>query len=280
METITAISEVTGSGTSKNGIESVGEYIQIIQKIFEIKYYDLNKNKEKILFRGEVAGFDEYCCPNVFRQSLNQHIDQQHNELKTYNRIKSYNHVDEKTTYLNVAIEAQHGGLISRLLDLTENALIALMFSLVDGQGDLDKENENKPGYVYVFKASELLDSSDKATYENFEKMIMFSGENHFKYREHYFIGYASINDRIRQQQGYFLLLRSYSLKIINNVSKIRIKIAAEKKANIYKELDEYFGINRHYIYPEITNLSGVVKDEIGRFSTFSDQDYIERLNE
>lgn len=42
----------------------------------------------------------------------------------------SANHLTDGKTYLEIAIDAQHGGFPSRLLDVTYNCIVALYFAI------------------------------------------------------------------------------------------------------------------------------------------------------
>ncbi|MBN3114522.1 FRG domain-containing protein [Pectobacterium brasiliense] len=69
-------------------------------------------------------------------------------------------------------------------------------------------------------------------------------------------------NERIRRQQGAFIIYppgKTEHWKLENNVKPDRIQIAAEAKTKILEELSA-LGINRCYIFPELSELAADVK--------------------
>ena len=85
----------------------------------------------------------------------------------------SANHLTDGKTYLEIAIDAQHGGFPSRLLDVTYNCIVALYFAIMKGHPtpcyqmdareaalyfaitpyytESETSHDNEDGIVYIF---------------------------------------------------------------------------------------------------------------------------------
>lgn len=63
----------------------------------------------------------------------------------------SANHLTDGKTYLEIAIDAQHGGFPSRLLDVTYNCIVALYFAITPYYTESETSHDNEDGIVYIF---------------------------------------------------------------------------------------------------------------------------------
>ena len=63
----------------------------------------------------------------------------------------SANHIAIGQSYLEKAINAQHGGFPSRLLDVSYNSLIALFFAITPFYNKKIDDTDKEDGFVYVF---------------------------------------------------------------------------------------------------------------------------------
>lgn len=63
----------------------------------------------------------------------------------------SANHLTDGKTHLEIAIDAQHGGFPSRLLDVTYNCLVALYFAITPYYTESETSHDNEDGIVYIF---------------------------------------------------------------------------------------------------------------------------------
>lgn len=118
-------------------VNSIEEFIKSISEINYKKHKDYS-----IFFRGESNDFgNTKCVPRLFR---NKELIE--NEHKLYYDFISNNPEIFKDSKLTVEILTimQHYGLPTRLLDITQNALVALYMAI-------EKNEEKKDGVVYVF---------------------------------------------------------------------------------------------------------------------------------
>lgn len=66
------------------------------------------------------------------------------------------NHLTNGQSYLEIAIDAQHGGFPSRLLDVTYNCLVALYFAVTPFYTEKEASGDGEDGMVYVFFLEDL----------------------------------------------------------------------------------------------------------------------------
>ena len=104
-------------------IKSVADYIDVINQIVEAKMTD----SRVIVFRGEAEQHEYFCTPNIFRKDgLSSNALY---EIRLFNAMR-LNRLSNNTSYLENAIDAQHGEFPSRLLDVSYNCLNALYFAV------------------------------------------------------------------------------------------------------------------------------------------------------
>lgn len=112
-------------------VHSVAELLEAIGKI---------ENHGKLYFRGEQqCGWD--LAPSLFREDLEEHEHEMLNDLMTL-RPRD---LDQTRTGLGHLQIAQHYGLSTRLLDVTQNPLVALFFACED-----DEQQHDEDGRIHV----------------------------------------------------------------------------------------------------------------------------------
>lgn len=271
-------------------VENVSTYLQKIEEqISELKRVT---GDSLVCFRGENrtsgehGGLYRHSMPNIFRPDKFEMF----NKFKWFEKgildeIRS-NNLSGSKEYLEIAMDAQHGGFPSRLLDVTFNSLIALFFATTPHYNTPIEKNDDTDGRVLVYVFDKMATSKTKTVIDIYEDLISEKKDNirlsrlgsHF----HFLIDFVDLNSRIRAQQGGFVLFGGNQFLPIpdNRVREIIIPHAAKKC--IRKELDTYFGINMGVIYPEpdnkvdfITKKSMIVENDVNYFSAI--QDEIER---
>ena len=105
-------------------VKSISGYIQAVEDI--ISHAEMN-HSVVVVFRGEAEAYDAPCQPNIFRTKLSQ--TDKFFEKNLFEEMAA-NHLTNGQSYLEIAIDAQHGGFPSRLLDVTYNCLAALYFAV------------------------------------------------------------------------------------------------------------------------------------------------------
>ena len=125
-------------------VKSISEYISAVEKT--IKY--AKSSDSVVVFRGESKVYDTPCQPTIFRTQLSK--SDKFFEKNLFEEM-SANHLTNGKTYLEIAIDAQHGGFPSRLLDVTYNCLAALYFAVTPYYTKEENSGDNEDGMVYVF---------------------------------------------------------------------------------------------------------------------------------
>lgn len=233
-------------------IRTIEEYIEEIQKII------VDKNDSKLfVYRGEKKDYGKTSCmPNIFREK--QYIESNEFEKSLYDDMYSKGIISKQSS-LETAIEAQHGGFPSRLLDVSYNALIALYFATE--YKDWEKIDSNS--IVTIFNIDEIFIPGAHNSEELFEEIIHPESKLR-KLRisafNHKLIDHMNKNDRIKAQQGAFILFQGKEYRPIPEVMYKKIEINKNYIKKIHKDLDRLFGINIGKIYPEAHNQIELIK--------------------
>ena len=213
-------------------------------------------NHSVVVFRGEAKVYDAPCQPNIFRTQLAQ--SDQFFEKNLFEEMFA-NHLTNGKTYLEMAIDAQHGGFPSRLLDVTYNCLAALYFAVTPYYTEKETSGDGEDGMVYVFFLEDLYCPTGNNINEAYDACInhkteWFSGQELFQ-KNHKLIDHIKKNPRIIAQQGAFILFQGERLSSFPRYRYEAIRIDKDAKARLRNDLRLYFGIHTGSIYPEEFNL-------------------------
>lgn len=203
-------------------------------------------------FRGEEKIFDIPCQPNIFRDNYYDRIfnNQDFFEKNILDELRSHD-LSLHEQYLLTAIDAQHGGFPSRLLDISFNALIALFFSVTPHYRYKVDENDHEDAIIYIFPILKLFSISDQGLVQYYEDIIDKKENKILDIYNYMFIGYNKTNPRIVAQHGGFILFPGNEFKKFPENLYRTIKIKHQDKSIIREELSRLFGINMSSIYPE-----------------------------
>ena len=233
-------------------IRHISDYIRAIETITA----DIGKNKT-IVFRGEIEKFSKPCYPNLFRQRIlerNPYFEK--NQLDEM----AANHLTNGETYLEKAIDAQHGGFPSRLLDVTYNCLIALYFAVTPFYHE-EEESTDCPGkdaMVYIFPMERMYCPTANNIIDAYQMIVSdrngwLNKETIFQ-KNHKLIDHIKLNPRIIAQQGAFILFQGEEGEEIPPYQYKSIQIKGENKKILREELRELCGIYTGSVYPENFN--------------------------
>lgn len=239
-------------------ITSISEYIKAVEKLTK----DIEEDTV-IVYRGENKYYPTFCRPNLFRDDYfkkNKFI-----EKNLLDEMRS-NRLTDGKSYLEMAVDAQHGGFPSRLLDVTYNSLVALYFA-VTPHYIKNEENVNdgkEDGYVYIYYIKKIFCPSSNNINKLYETILNREEEwmhnNSIFQKNHKLIDHVKINDRIIAQQGAFILFQGDEAYPIEKSDYEYIIIDKNARAVIRKDLKTLFGIHTGSIYPESNNLVDAIK--------------------
>lgn len=232
-------------------ISSVDEYIKEINKIIKKR----DTENEVIVFRGECKNYPTSAHPNIFR--YNHLRDNKYFEINLFDQMKA-NNLTLADSYLEIAIDAQHGGFQSRLLDVSYNCLVALYFAVTPYYREKITAYDKDDGIVYIFNMDSIYSAKSNTVIENYNTQVERTQEwycNSSLFQKNYkLIDHIKLNNRIVAQQGAFILFPGDECGEIIKSQYIKIGINHESKAFIRQELNNLFGINTGTIYPEVEN--------------------------
>ena len=270
-----------------SSLSPVTRYIFIISEI--MKEYNKDKSK-RLFFRGQAC--EKWAVePGVFRKNF---LSVEH-ELICSSISRNPNEFVNMSDFALLA-KLQHYGLPTRLLDITQNPLVALYFAC--------EQEKDCDGAVYVALASSFLPETDKtkmlscfatidlnhmksseivkilAKKNVFIKTYYNKTSNNYKQICEKAISYFVLPDmnheRIIRQSGAFLLCGSINIEEENNTVKItkssedqhskfdyKIIICYKEKDRILNELD-LLNINEAALFPELENQLTYVKNRHG----------------
>ena len=236
--------------------EDIMHVSQFIEKVNGL----INSHSDKkvhFLYRGECKRYPNYCRPNIFRKNVLSTNPLYEKSL--FNTMRQ-NKLSNNDSYLENAIDAQHGEFPSRLLDVSYNCLTALYFAVTPYYHNDVTAHDEEDGLVYVFYIDEIFSPSAQNTNDNYNAIIdkecpWFNNHAIFQ-KNHKFIDHTKLNNRIIAQQGAFILFQGNDDETIPSYMMSGIVIPKKAKPTIRKELSLMFGINTGSVYPEIVNVA------------------------
>lgn len=247
----------------ENPVNSVSRFIEEINaKVSKYKKM-YPHNDSVVVFRGESFDYQHTACmPNIFRT---EDIKNNKKLEKTLFDEMAAQGIVSKSDYLTSAINAQHGGFPSRLLDVTYNALTALYFATE--ANSLDKSDSK--AYIYIFYVNNIFTTSSEEAIAHYNRAIDLSNTREKAYYfNHKLIDHSKLNKRIIAQQGAFILFPGDRHYPIKNIPTDKIIIERKYKNKIQNELATLFGITKGFIYPEADYQVQFVKEKLHRIET------------
>ncbi|MEG1060361.1 MAG: FRG domain-containing protein [Oscillospiraceae bacterium] len=234
-------------------VEKIRNEIAILQAQHD-KYFD---TKLLFAYRGESRDYGAtQLMPSLFRDSK-----QVHKEHHLFELLCDYNIVSSEASNVEKAIEAQHYAAISRMLDISFNALVALYFACSDIE---------RSGYLFVFAFPEHYSPHSKYVEDFYTNML---SKKHIPYSRNFKVfSHSFSNDRIKAQKGGFIFFPGTDFIPINNCYYRKISIQEQDKAILLKDLEMLFLINEASIFPEKEKIAKVVK------SKFELHDYSDKV--
>jgi len=232
--------------------------VEYINKIFSAvgrlkeKHEQFFDNDALIAYRGESTDYGETkLMPSLFRNS--SYLAK---ENHLFELLCDYNMIHDSASNIEKAIESQHYLSISRMLDISFNALSALYFACESNK--TNKSNEGEDGYVFVFAFPEKHSPHSKYIKDFYTSILKEEETTYFKNFKVFSHSYS--NERIKAQKGGFIFFSGTGFFSIDECYYEKIDIKLIHKKIILEELDVLFQINKLAIYPEKDKIAEVVK--------------------
>ena len=180
------------------------------------------------------------------------------------------NEITNSDDFLHNAIDAQHDGFPSRLLDVSYNCLVALYFATTPYYSNKENSMDSKDGFVYAFKYNEAYSPEANNTKEIYlsamnSKDILNSS---LLCTNHKLIDHCKQNKRIIAQQGAFILFAGDVPEPMPYHQMYGIRVSGAAKQRIRHELKTMFGIYTGSIYPEVELMHEEIKEKCFRMNT------------
>ena len=235
-------------------ITCIADFIGKINKVVKQR----NAKKENIVvYRGEPQKYPIPGKPGIFRDRFIER--EPYFEKNLLDEMKA-NRVTLGESYLECAVDAQHDEFPSRLLDVTYNALVALYFAVTPYYKRYSEDAyDNKfDAQVVIYFIPKMYCAGASNIKEIFEDTVKRDKPYLLQplIQENYkLIDHIKMNTRICVQQGAFILFQGDNYSPISPKDYEVIVIKKEYRKQLREELNNIFGINTGYIYPEPFNL-------------------------
>ena len=238
-------------------------YLKKIYKVVEDFIKSNNKNgiKGKISFRGESLPYGKTSLmPSIFRypEFLNR-------EQTLLALLTDYGVVDKTQSYITKAIDCQHYIARSRFLDITYSVLPALYFACenFDDKSLEGKSLDEKKGFVFIFNFPEFYSPNSPYIEDGYKTLLI--NKNSLYHKNFKVLTHIEGNKRIKAQSGGVIFFPGTEFSPIDNLYYKFVEIPFNHKKEIIKELDLFFNINAHTIYPD-KDIDKYVKDKLIEF--------------
>ena len=240
-------------------ISHVSEYVKFIEEN-SLKY----KRNQHFLFRGESK--EEYdLLPSVFRRTSSDLGEEIYLSKNSERKILTEFMTEAASFVGNLSVDdtfrwveyAQHFGVPTRLMDWTDNPLVALFFAC--------SSNQNDDGRVYVLTRKMIWDSQDSFPYPVLFKPYYFDRRMQAQSSQFMVWGYKKekLNELIKELEEsgkkkdiiQFADPSGVSIDCVEElVILTELQIKKENKACLQQELDS-IGINYATLFPGLDGI-------------------------
>lgn len=246
-------------------IKNVQDYLEAIEDINH--RFRTEDENGIVVYRGEPVTYPTFAMPGIFREPYLK--KDPYFERNLLEELKA-NKLTSGESYLEIAIDSQHGGFPSRLLDVSYNCLVALYFAVVSTPQKRDEEGK-KNGRILIYKLNKAYCPKATNVKENYKTIL----DNPTDIRNsgvfsinHKLVDHIKLNSRIIAQQGALIYFQGLTWEPIPEYMYEKLTIDRNSKTTIEKQLEQYFGINTSFIYPEIEHAVDKFKEQAIRIES------------
>lgn len=238
----------------ENKVKKISEFLEQVNQKIEL----LNSRTSTSLyaFRGEERVYPTSGMPNIFRENMTS-ISFEKNIL---DEVVS-NGLSQGDNYLHRAIDAQHGGFPSRLLDITFNSVVALFFAVTPHFTKAIDSADKEDSVVIVYAIEEMFSADSTQTQEYYKKQIEGKSSRSDGYN-HIFLDHTKRNTRISAQYGGFVMFSGPEFIPIPEFCQEKIIIDGKSKKQLRDELKRVFGLTMGTVYPESDHFVSYLKEK------------------
>lgn len=229
--------------------------VKDIQEFLNLSHTFLNEDDE-IWYRGQ-ANIDRNLIPSFLR--LSNHNELAEKDLFDIFVQNSSTLIETPSNPLDWMFIMQHYGIPTRLLDWTENPLVALYFAV-------EKYWNDKDGVLWLLKPKKLnqpvLGYATIPMYDNPNVTEHMKGQSQYPKTPVAILATRN-NSRIQIQEGVFTihLNNDQNIEQGNTDCLLKIKIPSDTKKNIYEQLKK-LGINKFRLFPELSNIKIIMEQK------------------
>lgn len=226
-----------------------------VQDFLNFTHGFLNGSDE-IWYRGQ-SDFDHELAPSFLR--LTNHTQLIEKNISDIFIQNASTLIETPSNPLDWMFIMQHYGIPTRLLDWTENPLVALYFAV-------EKHTNDKDGALWLLKPKNLnspvLGFATIPMYDNDNVLEHMRGQSQYPKTPVAILATRN-NSRIQIQEGVFTihLDNDKTIHNENNSHLLKIKIPVSSKEKILKQLEK-LGINKFRLFPELSNIKTIIEQK------------------